>query len=164
MSGNLLGGRFSQVAYVTNDFDHALTMLGERMGVTRFLELRDIRFMVGPEAEAHCHVALARSGGLEVELIEPRGGDDGVYRDLLGGAGFALRFHHVAQALPSLAALDAMRMEVTRRGVAIPVDGVAPQGMSYFYADMRAALGHHIEYTFATPGFLAQMAVAVPVN
>lgn len=165
MTLNLLGGTFSQVAYVTTDFDAGLAELGSRLGLARFLELRDIDFMVRPDgATAKCHVGLAMSGGLQIELIEPRGGVDDIYRGALPDAGFALRFHHVAQALPSLEALAAMRGQAERSGLAIAVDGTAPQGMTYFYADARALLGHYVEYTWSTPEFLAGMSQAIPAN
>ena len=165
MIASLLGGSFSQIAYVTTDFDAALKLLSERFGVRRFLELRDIDFVVQPDgATARCHVGLAMAGGLQIELIEPRGGADSIYRDALPGEGFAVRLHHFAQALPTLEALQALRHQVEDAGLAIVVDGQAPQGMTYFYADARDPLGHYFEFTWSTPEFLAAMAQAIPVN
>ena len=160
---NLLGGTFRQIAYVTNDFDRALSDFAA-LGVRRFLELRDIAFMVGEGAVANCHIGLAISGRMEIELIQPLGGADGVYRNVLQGPEFQVHLHHVAQTLPSIDALDAMKAEVGRLGLAIPIDGAAPQGMTYFYADVRPFLGHYVEYTCSTPEFLAGMAAAIPVN
>ena len=162
---NLLGGSFSQLAWVSNDFDRALGELRGRLGIERFLELRDLPYMVRADgAEAVCHVALAYSGGLQIELIEPRGGLDGVYRDALPeDGGFALRFHHFAQALPSQEALEDMR-GAAAQDWAIPVEGSHPNGMTYFYADLRPLLGHYVEYTWSTPEFLKGLDAAIPRN
>lgn len=166
MSGaaaNLLGGAFSQIAYVTNDFDRALADFAD-VGVTRFLELRDIGFAVGPAAEARCHVGLARSGGMEIEIIQPLGGADAVYRGILQGPDFQLHFHHVAQRLPDVASLERMKAQAQARGIDLPVDAVAPEGLTYFYADLRRTLGHMVEYVCPTPAFVEAMAAAVPIN
>jgi hypothetical protein len=163
---NLLGGSFSQIAYVTNDFAHGLVGLRERLGVTRFLELPDMAYMVRPDGgEAVCHIALAFSGGLQIELIEPRGGVDAIYRDSLPADGsYALQIHHVAQALPSLEGLETMRTAVAAQGWPLPVQGSHPNGITYFYADLRPLVGHYVEYTYSTPEFLAGLGAAIPTN
>lgn len=162
---NLIDGAFTQTAYVTNDLDQALATFAG-LGVTRFLELRDLAFPVGSGVEAHCHVALAIAGGREIEIIEPIGGAVDVYRQALSGtvSGFQMHFHHVAQALPSLDALEAIKADVRSRGIAIPIDAAAPQGMTYFYADLRTPLGYHVEYIYPSADYLAAMAGAIPVN
>jgi hypothetical protein len=161
---NLLGSPFHQIAYVTNDFDRALEIFRTEQGVTQFLELRGIRFPTGPDgAEAHCHVALGRSGGMELEIIEPIDGDVALYRDPLAGDGFQMRFHHVAQRLSDPAALEAVRARLVEQGHSFPVDG-ASNGMSYFYADMRGSLGHYVEYIYGSPQYWESMGGAIPEN
>lgn len=160
---NLLGSAFHQIAYVTNDFDLALDIFRTRFGVTRFLELRDIRFPLSNDGkEARCHIALARSGGLEIELITPIGGAD-LYSEPVAGPGFRMAFHHVAQRLPDLEGLEAVRAQLAGEGHRFPVDSES-NGMTYFYADMRDTLGHYIEYVYATPEYWAQVGAAIPQN
>lgn len=161
---NVLGNAFHQIAYVTNDFDRALGIFREQHGITRFLELRDLRYPVTVDGqEAHCHVALARSGGLEIEIITPLGGAVDLYREPIAGSGFRLRFHHVAQRLPDEATLRAVRATLTAQGYDFPIDGQS-NGMTYFYADMRETLGHYVEYIYATPDYWASVGGAIPEN
>jgi len=161
---NIFGGKFRQVAYVTNDFERALAVLGEKAGVTRFLKIPDREFVVAPDATATCHIGLAMSGGAEIELIEPVGGRVAIYRDVLPATGFALRFHHLAYTLPSLAALNALKDSFRAKDVALPIVGEADEGASYFYADLRDPFGYYLEYVYGTPAFEAGMAAAIPVN
>jgi hypothetical protein len=160
---NAFGGAFRQVAYVTNDLDRALAQFAET-GVRRFLQFRDRDFDVGPNAAVRCHIGMALSGGVEIEVIEPLGGADAIYREFLSGPDFMLRFHHVAYTLPSLEALTALKAEMRAAGRAIPVEGVAPEGVTYFYGDLRQPFGHYIEYVCGTPEYEAAMAQALPVN
>jgi hypothetical protein len=160
---NAFGGRFRQVAYVTNDLDRALAEFAET-GVRRFLQFREREFDIGRHAQVRCHIGMALSGGVEIEVIEPLGGADAIYRDVLSGPDFALRFHHVAYTLPSLEALTALKAEMRAGGLAIPVEGAAPEGVTYFYGDLRRPFGHYVEYVYGGPEYEAGMAAALPVN
>ncbi|QTH22605.1 VOC family protein [Rhizorhabdus wittichii] len=160
---NLLGGQFHQIAYVTADFDAGLAALRAGHGIERFLELRDIRFPVDRAgAEAHCHIALGRTGGLEIELIQPLGGAADLYREPLDRPG-PLHFHHVAQRVDTLAELEALHRTARERGFAIPIDSES-NGMTYFYADARATLGHHVEYIYGSPDYWAAVGAMIPEN
>lgn len=88
-----------QIAYVTNDLDEARASFHEHYGVARFAQMKDLAIQVGPDANAIIHVALAYVGSMQIELIEPRGGADTIYRAPLPSDAFAMRFHHVAQLL-----------------------------------------------------------------
>ena len=160
---NLLGGRYHQIAYVTADFDKGLEALRAGHGVERFLELRDIRYPVDRTGtEAHCHVALARTGDMEIELIQPLSGAVDLYREPLGKAG-PLHFHHVAQRLETLAELEALQRAARQRGFAMPIDGES-NGMTYFYIDACGTLGHYVEYIYGSPDYWAAVGAAIPEN
>jgi len=161
MITDLFPGRFRQVAYVTNDFDRALSNVTETTGVRHFLQLRDYEYIAGPGAIVRCHIAMALAGGVEIEIIEPRGGAQEIYRDRLGGAEFGLHFHHVAYGLPSLEVLTDLKARISAQGAPIALEGVAPEGLTYFYADLRASLGHYVEYVYGTPAYEAAMAAAL---
>lgn len=160
---NLLGGKFHQIAYVTGDFDTALHVLRTRHGIGRFLELRDIRFPVDRAGgAAHCHIALGRTGDLEIELIQPLSGAVDLYREPLDRPG-DLHFHHVAQRLDTLADLEVLRETAASRGFPIPIDAES-SGMTYFYADARDTLGHYVEYIYGSPEYWSAVGAAIPGN
>jgi hypothetical protein len=161
MITNLFPGRFRQVAYVTNDFDRALSTVAEMTGVGSFLQLRDYEYMAGPGAVVRCHIAMALVGGVEIEILEPRGGAQDIYRDRLSGSEFGLHFHHVAYTLPSLDVLTGPKRRIQAQKAPIALEGVAPEGLTYFYADLRAPLGHYVEYVYGTPAYEAAMAAAL---
>lgn len=161
--GGFLCCRFWQMAYVTNDFDRALALFAEKTGVRNFFIGRDASFMVGPNSEAHCSVAVAMAGGIQVEIIEPRGGADHVYRDVLAGNAFQIHYHHEAKRIDSLEQLAALKDEVRGQGFEIVIDGTNPLA-TYFYADTRSLLGHYTEFMYYPPEALAYFDQAVPVN
>ena len=76
----LFPGAFRQVAWITNDLDRAMAAFAADYGVPRWLELRNFKLLTGPGTYADVHIALAVRGGVELELIQPLGGDDHVYR------------------------------------------------------------------------------------
>jgi hypothetical protein len=148
---------------VTGDFDRALELLRSQHGIERFLELRDIRFPVDRTGgEAHCHIALGRTGDLEIELIQPLSGAVDLYRGPLVRGG-PLHFHHVAQRLDTLADLEALQGSAAARGFAIPIDAES-NGMTYFYIDARETLGHYVEYIYGSPEYWSAVGTMIPEN
>jgi hypothetical protein len=146
---------FAQMAYVTTDIDQAMALFAEQYGIAQFMALRDISIETGTDRKAVLDVALANVGSVQIELIQPKGGDDAIYRSPLSSTGFALQFHHVAQMLPSLQALAIQRAEQIRQGHTIVIEGESPGVVSYFYSDHRAALGHYVEHCYYTEQGLA---------
>lgn len=67
----------NQIAYVVPSIDDAAKWWAEVMGVGPFLALRDLEFeksdYLGEERPITYSAAIAYSGGLNVELIEPKG-------------------------------------------------------------------------------------------
>lgn len=161
--GSLLSARFAQMGYVTNDIGRAIEVFGEMAGVEKFLRNDGVRFNVGPDQYAHCNVALAVSGGVQIELIHPLGEADRVYREHLTGEGFQLRFHHECHWVDTEAEFAAAKAEMRRRGHEIVIDGVDPFAQ-YFYADLRSMFGHYVEYVFFNPETFEALSEAIPVN
>ena len=60
--------------------------------------------------------------------------------------------------------LEALRAEASARGFPIVLDGSAPGGVRYFYADARAVIGHMIEYVWYPAATLAELLAAIPIN
>lgn len=142
---------FFQLAYVTNDVDRALEVFAERYGVGEFRDLGEVALALDDGGEATIRIALTLVGWLELELIEPRGGRDDVYRRELTGEGFALHWHHVGFKVPSPEALDDARHDLIAGGHDVVLSGGNPSASMFFYADARETLGHHLEYIYLSP-------------
>jgi hypothetical protein len=161
----MFGGIFRQIAWITNDFDGALAAFEADYGVPRWFELRDFSLQTGPGAFAKAHFAMAVRGGVELEVIQPLGGADQVYRQILTGeSGLQLHMHHICYRLESAAALARMRQGAEAKGRAIVLEGSTESGTEYFYIDDRHVLGHHIEYIYYPPDDLQRLDAAIPVN
>ena len=159
---NLLSGRFAQMAYVTTNIEQALEVFAQQ-GVSEFVCAHDARFDIGGGREALCHVALAFSGGLQIEVIEPVGGAVEVYRAPFRGEQFQLHFHHQCHWVETMEEFASIRQAMRDRGYDIVIDGSSPQAV-YFYADLRKQLGHFVEYVRFDPAIFSQLQASVPVN
>jgi len=147
---------FCQNAYVTTDFDQALELFRERFGIPRFFELRDGEMETGPGRYAGVHVAIAWVGALQIEIIQPLGGFDAIYREALPvDGGFAMRFHHTCQRVDSETDYEALLLDIEQRGLTIAAQGQHGGHVRYLYIDARAELGHYLEHTYYTPAGLA---------
>lgn len=143
---------FTQIAYVTTDYDRAQVEFANHYGVSQWMDLPEADIEVRDGSSGRLKVGLAYVGDLQLELIEPRGGDDTVYRSPLPDTGFAVRFHHVAQVMETSADLDEALAAAEASGVPIAVRGSIAGGMGrYFYTDHRDALGHFIEHIWYAP-------------
>lgn len=141
---------FYQVAYVTADFDRALSAFEKTHGIKRFLEMRDLHYQTGPDRKAHCNIALAYVGGVEIEVINPLGGDVQLYRDFLPAEG-GVRFHHIAKLFDTEDEFERHLESLRQEGRRLPIIG-SNQGVArYFYGDYRAELGHYLEFIYFSP-------------
>ena len=139
-----------QLAYVTADLTLAIEALAG-LGVTSFERIDDVVLTSEAGASATISMALAWAGDAMVELIEPRGGDDGVFRDGLPAADGTARFHHLCYRMATPEDLDAMRARLEAAGVAVLFPCDNPGRSRFFYADLRPALGHLVEYLYVAP-------------
>jgi Glyoxalase/Bleomycin resistance protein/Dioxygenase superfamily len=163
MTANLLTGRCGQLGYVTNDMDRAIEVFGQGGGVTQFLRHDGIAFKVGPGKQACCNVAIAITAGMQFEIIQPTGGDDQVYSQILDGEGFQLKLHHQCHYVETQAQFDAAKAAIREAGYPIVIEGIDPAAQ-YFYADMRPVLGHHVEYVLYDAQVGPALLEAIPVN
>jgi Glyoxalase/Bleomycin resistance protein/Dioxygenase superfamily len=141
--------RFSQVSYATTDLDHACRTLGMTYGIPRFSVSRGAR-VESPAGTITIDVAQAFVGDRHIEIIEPAGGPDGLYRDVLPSSGFAVRHHHfghVANRADEWARIQAF---IEKREWQIVLAGNYCDMMHYAYVDTRAELGHYLEFMFQT--------------
>jgi len=153
----------SQIAYVTNDLDAAAALLEKQYGVPGFYKF-DTSGVAQP-GDPQLRIALARVGGVEIELIEPLGTTATLFSDVLppNGKELAIKFHHVAIRIDG--ALENWQQH--RAAVDISQHPIVYQGglgdmLRYFYTDERSTLGHYVEHVWMSPELLAQLAGVIP--
>ena len=144
-----MGDAVFQLAYVTQDIERAIAEFGAAFGIGQFQVNRDVPIVTG-NGMACCHFALAFLGAQQIELIEPAGGADGVYRDALA-PGRVAALHHLGFLVPTETAWQATLQRIEAAGEAVPVRGSFGELMHYAYVDRRDLCGHYLEYMYATP-------------
>lgn len=140
---------YEQLGYVTNDFTRAIALVRDVHGVGPFKETRDLTIGARDDRTVTGHFAQAFKGRLQIEVIEPTGGDRGFYADGLPAGVFSVRLHHVGHYYADPAAYLAARMPLADRWTAA-VDH-ADFGGRYCYFDARDALGHYVEISTFPP-------------
>jgi extradiol dioxygenase family protein len=136
-----------QTAYVVADIDAGVAIAARRFGIPAMQVTRGSRIETG-NGIAVGHFALAFVGETQIEIIQPAGGADHVYRQMVAGDGLTL--HHLGVLLDRDADWDAVIEENRRDGVDMPVSGDFAGLMRYAYFDRRAELGHFVEYMQAS--------------
>ncbi len=145
----LLSG-FFQFGYVTSDLDAGLRRLEAAHGIRRFRVKRDVPSMPGmPDMVIHqAHVYV---GALQIEIIQPAGGDDGLYRDFCAADKSALRLHHFGMWVDDAAEYSGLRAALEGQKIPIVFEASLPKVGGAIYADARATLGHYLEYVHLVP-------------
>ena len=96
--------------------------------------------------------AIGFVGDLQLEVIEPAGGHDSIYRDALPDDGaFHTRWHHAGFLLNSADELNSVRACLTEAGHRVTLSGRNPGVARFAYFDARAILGHYLEYFYLEP-------------
>jgi len=141
-----------QNGYVTRDIERAMELASSRFGLSDYVMFDPAELTVatpGGNRAYRARMALAWSGGLQIELIEPLNDDTReLYRDALApdASDFIPRFHHVAVRRQTL---EELQRAIAGIGVPLLMEGEVP-GFVFYYVDMRQQLGHHVEMTWAT--------------
>ncbi|WP_242443509.1 VOC family protein [Sphingobium sp. LB126] len=138
-----------QMAYVTDDIDAAMRQAMATFGIASFQVNRDMAIQTG-QGVATAHFALCFLGDLQIEIIQPTGGADSVYRQGIGGSSGSLSFHHAGMLITDEAQWHATVAAVERSGSPVPVRGVFGDMMHYLYVDQREQIGHYLEYMWRT--------------
>lgn len=138
-----------QVAWVTSDLERAMRQFEQDLGIARFAVSRDVAIDTAA-GSARLHFALAFVGEQQIELIEPAGGADAVYRAALPAEGFALRLHHLGHLVTAEREWQRLLGAIRRRGWSTPVAGEFGGLMHYVYADLRERYGHYLEFMYQT--------------
>jgi len=149
---------FIQVAYVTTHLERAIELFRSRHNVAHWARLCPIEVETAPGKTATKNIALAYVGAVQIELIQPLGGHDAVFRDALPVDRFAICQHHLAQLIDTEEAYERQRRELAAQGVRIALEGQSAGVARYFYSDHRDTLGHYIEHIHYSPAGLAMLA------
>jgi hypothetical protein len=155
MRRTLLQGPFGffQVAYVTTDLERATRELGALYGAERFQINRGVEIQTKTGA-AQADFGLAFVGEQQLEIIQPAGGADGAYRDVLPRDTYGTCLHHFGQLITDAVQWETVRASVLGSGCATPVAGTFSYDgvplMHYLYADTRQYLGHYLEFMYRT--------------
>ena len=141
---------FYQISYVTKDLDAGMRQLAAMHGIERFRIKRDVQSMPGmPQILMHeAHVFI---GTVQIEIIQPAGGDDALYRDVCAADSAAIRHHHFGMWVDEAAVWGSLRAALAAQHIPVAFEASIPNVGEVIYADTRATLGHYLEYVHMIP-------------
>lgn len=138
--------RHLHTAYVTSDLKNGQRKLMSLFGAEDFKVYPEMGVRIPGGGEARFTFALTTVNGIDLEVIQPLGGQDQVYRQALPEDPADIAFHHFASAVYSQTEWE-MVMDIVRRGaIEVLVQGGEEYDTHYIYLDTRLQLGHIIEF------------------
>lgn len=152
-----------QLGYVTRDLQEAQSLFGQKFGIDKYLVLNEIPVTIDASSSATVSVALCYVGDTMLEFIEPQGGNDAIYRDVVNDNDSVICFHHMGYRINAESEWQAMIESLGTNGVSIALSGQAPTSR-YLYADYRESLGHYLEYLMYTPEGVENIRSNIPRN
>lgn len=138
-----------QVAYATNDIEHARSLFQLRYGISSF------RGLDGELAQGgKIHIELAWVGNTMYELLTAVGPGSDFFMRQLPASDFAIRHHHLGFWIDNQEQWDALMTEIERGVWAMPLLNSIPGfGKSCFVE--APELNHYLEYLFPSPSLRA---------
>jgi hypothetical protein len=156
------GPHLMQAAFIVEDFDAAIDAWIKTTGIGPFfvvphIALAELDYRGQPSRDLDFSVALAQSGGVQVELIQQHSDGPSAYRDLIakGQQGF----HHFCIYTSDY---DATRDRYLATGAQSALDGVFGE-VRFCYIDTSPTIGCMIELVEEHPlesAFFARVAEA----
>jgi hypothetical protein len=140
--------RLKHAAYVTSNLEYGQRRLSAMFGMSDFTVYPEIGIAV-PGGEAKITFALITVNGTDLEVIQPLGGKDDVYRQAVPRDPTDIAFHHFASVIHSKDEWQMVLDAAENYAFAVPVHGDAAEGPRYIYLDTRAQLGHMLEYIWS---------------
>ena len=137
--------RLVHAAYVTHDLEHGKRRLAAMFGVNECTVYPEISVGV-PGGSAKIGFAVAVSNGMHLEVIQPLGDQDHVYRQALPSEPADIVFHHFATRVENEEEWKLVEDAAKNHGLEVVVDGGHEFGSRYMYLDTRAQLGHMLEF------------------
>lgn len=144
-------GQIVQMAYVVEDIRAAMNwwLMDARVGPWFLLES-----FTGPEqryrgqpTKADIQLAMAFSGSMMIELIQPKDDEPSVYRETIQRSGYG--FHHIGIAVEDV---EAARRSYEARGYQVAFSTPVPSGSVVYYMDDGRTEPGFIELMQATEG------------
>ncbi len=138
------GPHVMQVAFVVEDIERAVDAWVRTTGIGPFflvphIELADFEYRAKKGSGLDFSVAIAQSGGVQIELIQQHCDSPSAYRDTVmkGSEGF----HHLCIYTDDY---DATRQRYVDQGFAVAVDGLFGD-MRFCYVDTSRSIGCMME-------------------
>ena len=159
-----INAHHQQLAYITNDLDQAVAMFERVYQAPGFFVFTNAGTNAASVDDPQLRIALANVNGVEIELIEPVGGGDALFKEVLPHSpGLHVVFHHVAiridgpldNWLAHVASIDTEQHKIV-------LQGAMGDMLRYLYTDERGHIGHYVEHVWMSPDLLGQMYAAVP--
>lgn len=139
----LVGTGFYKLGYVTTDLDRAIEQFTAQFGFdgfARFSPSMDVTTGSGERGSASLDCAFSTGRELVVELMQPRDGLVGIFREPLDGtSGFAVAFHHTGVLVDDLERVKA------QLPAAPAWESWIPDRMGVTYTWLPG-LGHYVEH------------------
>ena len=138
--------RLLHIAYVTADLELGKRRLSAMFGAQRFEVYPEMGVKIPGGGEARFTFALTKMNGTDLEVIQPVGGQDAVYRQALPSDPADIAFHHYSSAIRNQAEWDMVLEAVRRHDIDVLVKGGEEFNTHYIYLDTRPHLGHILEF------------------
>jgi hypothetical protein len=150
MSTVLLLSGLYQIAYVSADLEAGTRQIAAIHGIDRFRVKHDVPSAPGmPDMVLHqAHVFI---GSVQIELIQPAGGDDALYRDFCAADPAAIRHHHFGMWVDDPVQYRRLPGALAQHDIPITFEISIPGVGGAIYADTRPTLGHYLEYVHLRP-------------
>ena len=159
-------GGFWQLAWVTPDLETSLETFRTVYGVPSFFVM-DQEFparVFGETGVMKLRIALANVDEIQLELIQPMGGIDRIYREVLPADGsHANVFHHVCMKVEGeLDDWDAHLDTLKPPHREIAYVGDVGEGARFVYTDERKSCGFYVEHVWFSGETQRTLAAAIP--
>ena len=92
------------------------------------------------------HQAHAFVGAVQIELIQPAGGEDGLYHDACAAEPGVIRHHHIGMWIDDDTEYQALPSALAQHHIPVVFSASIPNVGGALYADARPTLGHYLEY------------------
>jgi hypothetical protein len=153
-----------QIGYVTADIQTAMSDFRDHYGVAEFLCYDKAMEMTTPRGTnaVELRLAFAFIKDIQIELIQPLGGDVEIYTDVLNAAHSTVAFHHIAVRVQGdMGQWERCRAAIGTAERPLALEGAVGDDVRFAYSDERERLGHYIEYLWYSP-IAAQGLESVP--
>lgn len=143
----MLEGHHFQNAYVTRDIEKWVAKFQKEAKIDLLLRYEGTRPVITANGPTNMSVKLAFIwvGDMQYEIIQPVGDNVAIYSDALPSDD-GLKFHHTCMRLEEW---DDFRARVDQQPYPVVLEGGDDEGR-FIYLDMRAFVGHYVEFSWMT--------------